>query len=429
MTRARAIIASVVTAAVLGTALGGCGEELPTEVGSGLLPGGLIRTIQVDIDASRFLVWDTAFAGYISPAETGYVLVADQFEGTLNANTLIRFGGLIETVTAIDADGVQQLDTVPVLQGGRVVLAMDTLLSAAAAPVPLRLYRAAETWDRRTASWTMRIDSAGERVAWQQPGGTRGALIGEGLWTPGDDSVAFAMDTLALRAWTDTTVLNRGAILVADLPGVRLRANAIDLRLDYQPSFRPDTLVTTSQPAVARTFIYEPTLPAVHDAPRVGGVPGWRSFVRLRERLDTLTVPCPDQPNCVIPLSAVTITSASLLLDQVPSPPGFSPNDSIRIMASRLLVSDLVPLLRSPIGETIGIMPGTAPRQPTGVPVQVPITALIRELALPPDTVARPVPHLALMPFTEGRVFGFVSFAPAPRLRLVLTVATEVQLR
>jgi hypothetical protein len=429
MKRTRALLAGALSAAVLGTALAGCGEELPTEVGSGLLPGGLIRTVEVTIDPSRYLVWDTAFAGYISPGETGYALIADRFEGALNANALVRFGTLLNSLTVPDAAGVSTLDTVPVLQGGRLVVGIDTIHSTATGPVHLQVYRSAETWDRLTASWTMRVDTAGTSVAWQQPGGTRGALIGEGFWTPGQDSVTIAMDTIALRAWDDTLEARRGAIIVADEPGARVRANSFGLRLDYEPSFRPDTIVTLTQEAVARTFVYEPQLPTVHDGIRVGGVPSWRTYMRLRERLDTLVVPCPDQPNCVLPLSAVNITSATLLLEQLQSPPGFTPTDSLRILSTRLLVTERVPLLRTPLGENIGLMPGGAPPTPTGVPVEVPVTALIRDLALPPDTVERAAPYLALLPLNEGRVFGFTSFASAPRLRLVLTLATEVQLR
>jgi hypothetical protein len=63
-------------------------------------------------------------------------------------------------------------------------------------------------------------------------------------------------------------------------------------------------------------------------------------------------------------------------------------------------------------------------------PIELPITAFPRRLSSDSIPAAnRPPPWVAVVPVVEGSHFGVSTFARNPRLRLVLTVATEVQIR
>jgi hypothetical protein len=430
MTRLRAVFAGALAVGLLSVTLGACGEESPTDIGAGLLPGGLLRTVEVTIEPSRFLVWDTAFTGYGSPGGTNLLIAADQREGVLQANGLLRFGLPQRVVSGVDTVGTSATDSVPEILSTRIVIFVDTVASHAADPVNVRIYESQERWDRITASWTMRVDSPGARHPWQTPGGTRGDLLGEGEWRPGVDSIAVALDTMVVRRWSDTAIVQRGAIVVADGPNSLFRSNAVSWRINYRPVFDPDTVIVVSQESAARTFLFDPPAPTATDLLRVGGVPGWRSILRLRDGLDTLQLSCPDRPNCTLPLSAVTITNASLQLQGVASPPGFSPNDSIRVAAYAVIPTDALPLPRSPLADLVGLQATPIAPGPALGQYQVPITDLLRALAMPPDTAADPIPpYVALMAFTEGRSFGFATFSQLPPLRVVFTVGTEVPLR
>jgi hypothetical protein len=125
---------------------------------------------------------------------------------------------------------------------------------------------------------------------------------------------------------------------------------------------------------------------------------------------------------------------AALVLQPTPPPAGFIPEDSVRLGARILLVSDAVPLERSPLGDVAGVMVSAVPASifASGAtpPIELPVTTFLRRLAS--DTIAvanRPPPWVALVPVVEGSHFGVSTFAQNPRLRLVLTVATEVQIR
>jgi hypothetical protein len=427
MRRTISALALVVAAGTLSA----CGEELPTEVGAGLLPGGTVSSIEVVLDPSRFLVSDTAFSGFGAPSGVAFTVIADRLQGVLNSNVLARFQPIPRSITVRDAAGTgTRPDTIPILQGGRLVLRIDTMRSTApAGGAPLRLYRVAEEWDRATANWQMRVDSPGTQRPWAQPGGTRGALVSQAVWT-GGDSVVFAVDTVTLRSWSDTLDLGRGALVVAEGAGTRLVSPGLALRFDMRSPLQPDTVVVLAQEVTSRTFVYNPSPALTAGQPLVGGTPGWRTFMQLRDRLDTLSVPCPGQPGCMMRLGDASISRASLLLDRVPAPPGFALEDTLRIVATTVLVSDRVPLVRSPLGETVGLSRETeSPQRPTGT-AEVAITELVRRLARAPEAgVDRQTPFLALLALTDGQTFGNAAFAPGARLRLIITVGQETQLR
>jgi hypothetical protein len=415
-------------AAALG--LAACGDETPTGVGGGLLPPGAIQTFEVFVDAPRYLVRDTAFGEYSDPRDAGFLMLARQFEGVLNANALGRFL-LPQTVIVRDTAGATRTDSTPAYLGGSLQLIMDTAYSTPG-PVRLALYRTAQEWDR-SATWVHRIDTAGVRLAWAQPGGGGGVLVDTATWLGGADTVRFNVDGATMTQWADTTAGVRGALITVQTAGARLRSAFPSLTASLGSDFRPDTVVEQPAPLTGATFIFDPQPATVASEPRIGGVPAWRTIFQFRERLDTLTVPCPGAQNCRLRLDQVTINHASLQLQPVPSPAGFRPEGDLTYAPFFLLPSERVPLQRSPLGDVISLavtIPATrflAPPAPAQV-VQVDVTPFMR-LTAQRDTLPGGVTptHLTVTPL-EPRMFGFGTFESMPRLRLVLSVARELVL-
>jgi hypothetical protein len=413
--------------------LSACAQESPTDVGGTLFPGS-VRTFEVIFDPSAYLVSDTAFTNYTRAQDAGFRIIASDFQGVVDANVVAAWQ-LPTAITVFDTLGISRSDTLPRYFAGKLVIAVDTIRSSATGPVRVRLYRLAEDFDPGSVTWTQRIDSGTVRLPWTQAGGTRGAAVFDTVWQPGVDSLVFNVDSATMAAWADTTRPVRGAVLLTETAGSRLRLSDLLLRADAHSSINRDTTVTLTVRPSESAFIFDPPPPAVaSNILFVGGTPAWRSVLRLRERLDTLTVPCPDGPaGCRLRLSETTITRASLLLQPVSPPSGFLPEDSARIGARELLAADFLPLQRAPLGPNAGRSGATIAANrflagQGGNPVEVAITDYLAGAAA--DSVARrPGPYVALVAQVEGDAFGFAAFAPAPRLRLVLTIVTELQLR
>lgn len=423
--------AAFLTAAL---AMAACGEETPTGVGGPLLPGDAIRTFEIVLDAADYLESDTAFSGYTDLDDVDFQLIARAFEGVFDAHAMTRFD-IPDVVAITDTAGVVQTDSTPTFVGGRVVVRVDTMRSNLPAAIEFRLERVEEDWDPATASWEWRVDSTGSRLPWSQPGGTGGAEIATLDWTPeGEDSLVFPVDSQTVAAWADTSHLARGAVLSVLTDDARIRLADFVLRLDARSEIRPDTIFTTTIRPPDPTFVFQPTLPDRAAVPLVSGAPGWRTFFEFRDGLGATTVPCPSFPGCRVRLDQTAVTYAALLLEPAPAPPGFLPQDSVLLETRAVYASDRAPLARSPLGASVGVMSQRmGPERfrdivPDDV-VEVPVTGFVAAAANADTTLAPPSPFVALLPFVEGVDFGVAAFGEAPRLRLVLTIATELQLR
>jgi hypothetical protein len=168
--------------------------------------------------------------------------------------------------------------------------------------------------------------------------------------------------------------------------------------------------------------------------PLASGSPGWRAFFKLRDDLRTVVVPCPLFDGCRIRLEQTAITSAALLLEPAESPPGFVPQDSMQFETRVVYASGPVPLARSPLGVSVGltarpIAPDLFRNVVNPEAIAVPFTAFISGLASADTANAPPSSYVVLLPYVEGADFGVVAFRSNPRLRLVLTIATELHLR
>lgn len=410
--------------------VGACTQDSPTEAGSGLLPPDAIRTFEFVIGPERYLQWDTAFGLYSFPADAEYTLVANEYEGALNSRVLVRY--LIpSTISLLDTLGVLRQDSMPIFIGGDMRVQIDTLASTEP-PAVLDLYSATEKWDRRTATWQHRVDSTGVQLPWSQPGGSPGALLSTATLEEAD-SVLLPIDSATIAAWTDTASVASGAILDAGTPGTRLRIIQPILRVRARSTMNPDTIVeVTLNPS--RTFIFEPAQPDSVAMPRVGGTPAWRTILRLRERLDTLTVACPGVPGCTLRLGEVSINYGALQLQPVPSPAGFEPELPLAISLHALLASPLIPLPRSPVTGIVGVPAASIPASSFMAPgapiVHLAATEFIRLLFTPPGADPgefRPS-HVAILPSGQTWTFGFGTFAELPSMRIIVTISRELQL-
>lgn len=436
---------------VLALVLAGCGSEEPTGVGGGLLPGGAVRTFELVLEPEQFLVGDTAFLGIAGPADAGFLVVARDFGGELDANGLVRFPAPPATVEFSDSAGATRSDSVASFPGAFVDVTIDTAASIAPGPVDFALYHVTEAWDVESAGWTLRVDTGSVEEPWTQAGGTRGERLGAAVWSPGDTLVSIHVDSAAVARWAGDDPVDRGGLLVSETPGTRMYVRRMNVRFQARPVPRPDTVVTATKDLTARTFLFHPA-PGPASALRVGGTPTWRSVLRFREGLDTLTLPCPGTADgdCRINLTDATLSFATLQLQPVTVPVAFQPEDSLKFGALPLLVSGLAPVSRAPLGT----LPGGASQvavpadlftsaPSTTEPVEVPITAFLAQLVAErgPDEEP-PASALALLgPSELGGVFrtlgtfGFGSFAsgagaaPGPRLRIIVTVATQVEIQ
>lgn len=437
---------------VLTTLLAGCGEESPTEVGGSLLPGQIVRTFEVVLDPAAFLVRDTSFSGYTRTAQANYFVLANGFENTWHARGLVRF--LIpSSITVLDSAGVSRVDTLPRFFAGRIVVLVDSLPDTFT-PVTVEAHRATQSWDRGSTGWTLRVDSGGVQLPWAQAGGSPGVRIGTGSYVAGRDTVAgvdsvvIPVDSQTIAAWRDTANNVPGAVVTLATAGTRLRVSqALTLLAEARSSIRADTVVTVTVGQSDPIFIANPSPPEAALQPRMGGVPSWRTFVQFRERLDTVTVPCPDRPaGCRIRLDSTAISYAALLLKPARPPAGFLPEDSVRFLARLAVVDALIPLKRSILAgfaavDRFGGPALTRPlvpalfRNPVGAEIEVPITDFINLMTRDSAAVSdRPDPYLVLLSIdretgSESATVGYGMFDSPFRLRLVLTVAAELQLR
>lgn len=407
-----------------------CAQENPTDVGGSLLPGG-VRTYEVILEAERFTVQDTSFGGFSDPQASGLLLLAESFGGVVEANVVSKIT-MPASINVRDATGNTVTDSMPVFFNGRLIVRLDTLASSGPSSAEIHLSHLAEDYDPGTANWTLRADTSGVQDEWQRPGGTPGERITTWTWQPGADSLVIPVDSANIAVWTDTLATLRGIVLEIAAPDTRLRPTGLSLQLDARSSIDTDTTVTVSATLGSLVSLITPLPTGTAPDMRVGGTPAWRGMLRLRERLDTLRIPClDDRPGCSVPLGESSVTAASLLLEPGESPPGLAVESLLGMAVREMIVRGSIPLERSPLGAVLG---GT--RQPLrpavlepgpGRFVEVFITEYIRRFAA--EEGEQPSPWIALTGSPEGATYGFATFDGLPRLRLIISVGTELQLR
>lgn len=400
-------------------ALAGCSNDVPTATGAGLFPEGTEMThIDLLLDSDVFLTGDTVYDGYTPLGSANYLLAANDFDGALDAHSLVRFGSLPDSVVYTGSNGAVT-DRTFTFGTGRVIALMDTLASLPRSGVVLRLYALQQPWDSESVTWQNASESGGVVVPWQTPGGTLGDLIAEATWTRGDtaviDTIVWNVDSIAM-ARIAAPGFPGLAVTVAQ-SGSRVQFSGLDLRARVHPSSKPDTTLTLTAPSGAQRFIFDPPLPASASTFRAGGISSARSVFRLR--LDYQVPTCPDaRPGCpTVPLSDVTVNRALLVLDPLPVPSGFRPTVKHFLQARQLLEPALG--RNSSLGEVLSqdSVPASLFEPPTGQSTTLDLTGILLAYG---DSL--PSINLALLSTSQTTSFGVLWFSRTPRLRLIYTL-------
>ena len=405
----------------------GCENQVPTATGSGGFPAALIpTTIELTLSGDRFVVDADVYTGYVEPRSASYLLVANRFDGALDAHALARFRGFPDSVSYVSGTAART-DRNFAYTGARVITRVDSLSSAPRVPVTLQLWSVSQPWDTATVTWERAVDRPGEVVPWQVPGGTRESLLAEATWTPrsttAPDTVIWNVDSLAVRR------LARG-----EIAGLLVRSAHQDSRLELSPltletSIRPEgrqdtTLVRTIGPST-QTFVLTPGQPEAEGVLTVGGVTGDRTVLRLDLSAQVPTCPPPATgPGCrTVPLREVTLDRVSLLLDPLPVPWGYRPVAPTLIHVRRVLEPELGRL--APLGEILASDTITAAAFLPGATED--LSLLMTGPVQQATASESPTLAVAVMaPFLGD--FGYPWFAASPRLRIIYTVPNRPQL-
>lgn len=412
-----------------------CTDDPPTATGGDLFPGSLPSTFQVVLPADSFFQQLGTFTGYSDAGDVNYQVVANRFDGVLQANTLVKLAAF-PTSFSYTQGGTSRSDTLATLGRGSLVARVDSIASTSTGPIELQLWEVGQAWDPQTVSWTFAVDSAGGRVRWTQPGGSRAALLASATLAAGaraaGDSVVFALDSLTVQR-----------IARAGFPGllltatgaqgrVQLQAGGIQLRTGAHPrSASPDTLLPVNVSPTAATFVYDPEQPSPPAGVlQAGGIRSARSLLRV-DLPRTLPV-CRGGSCTRIATREVTLNEVSLLLTPTAVPGGFRPVEPVPIALRRVAEPELG--RRAPLGQVVNEIIAV---QPNGQPIYagtrfaqgdsvmaVPITSFATNL-IASDTTRL---SLALISdpvtlFGGGSLsFGAAWFTAAPRLRIVYTL-------
>lgn len=414
------------TLALLGLGAG-CADEIPTLSGRQHFPAGALpATVELLVPAADFLTGVDVYGGFANVGDADYRLVARSFDGVLDAHTLARF---LVPDSLVYSEGTGTVtDTSPIFRGGRLVGVVNDSASAAGAPVTLRLWALAQSWDSATVSWTHAVDQPGTRVPWTMAGGTRGQLLSEAVWTPGGER---GTDTLSWAIGPETVLRMRsagypGLLITAETGGSRVELSPLRLEVSLSPVARPDTVHTRTLTSGAQTFIFNPQQPQRPGVIRVGGVAGERTILQLDLSRGVPTCASPAQtPTCPrVPLREVSLNRAMLLLDPLPVPQGFRPLGSTRVSARRVVEPELG--ARAPLGELVAFDTISAGRfiATGGAAFGLDVTNAVRRLA----AEDRLRTSLALFVEPEGSSFGAAWFTTSPRLRLVYTLPQRARL-
>ncbi|GMR13035.1 MAG: hypothetical protein BMS9Abin29_1232 [Gemmatimonadota bacterium] len=430
---------AALAAAGAGLALvAGCQELVPTATDASLIPINPI-TVEVLLEFDDFVSDFDVIGGFGSPADLGRGLVARKFKGTLDARTLIRFGAFQSRITVQDSLGVSRQDSAFTALGGQLVIVFDSINAIPDGPVTLTAAATSTPWDRRTATWDLAIDSAGDRTPWPTPGAGSSKPLGSVLFDRSvNDTVVIAVDSATIAAWSDTTNLSRGVMIDVTDAGARLEFTSVALKVDVRPSIHLDTIVSLTGAASERTFIFQPSPDPDPPGLRVGGTPAWRSIMRLGLPA-TLTGPpalCA-LVSCPLAITAERINQAELVLTTSLDDPAFAPLSAVLVDIRPVLAPELLP--KSPLGQTLvgALGQAVAPEffdTETGTTVSFPVTVFIQDLVRGVTRLDAPAPNtISVMTTFEPLLVGFASFQGpggpgAPMLRLILTVSDNVQI-
>jgi hypothetical protein len=417
--RTLAVLLVVVAAA-------GCRDELPTAVGPDHFPeGALLTSLVLDMPTGEFAELIGQFSGYTDPSVVPFLLVANEFNGGLQARALLRFPGFPDSVVYTVA-GTTVVDSVFTYSTGVLVAPVDTAASAWDGSVTLRLHALLQEWDPRSVSWHFASDTAEAVVPWAQPGGALGVELGRVTWTPADtlqqDSIRWEVDSLAVNMMAQEDFA--GVAVVAESPGSRLQLGPFTLRTGVRPETHPDTVLAQVIAGQPDSFIFTPDPPLDQEGWHAGGVLSARTLFRLT--LPDSVAGCPAGAGCPRrALREVTLNEVSLVMQPLAVGSGFRPLRPVTMRLRRIGEPGLG--RRAPLGTVVAEEPG-APAlfaTPGDTTVAFNFTNFAVGLLAQDTLVARPSTALALLVEPGGAAFGHVRFAANPRLRIVYTLPVQ----
>jgi hypothetical protein len=394
-------------------ALTGCANDVPTATGTDLFPAGTeMTTIDLVLPASEFLSGDTVYDGFSSVQGVRYLLAANQFEGALDAHSLLRFGAFPDSVR-YGSGSAAVTDSVFTYGTGRVTAVIDTLASVPSNSIVLRLYALEQPWDSSSVTW----QNASEGVAWRTPGGTLGRLLAETTWVKGDtlalDTVSWQVDSVAMN---EIATPGFAGLAVTAATGSRIQLSLPDLVANVHPSSKPDTTLQVVPSAVAQAIVFDPPVPQPAGVFRAGGVTGARTVLRLN--LDYRVPSCADPTaGCpTVALKDVTLNRAELLLDALPVQSGFRPTVPNFLQIRPVLEPELG--RHGSLGDllTQDSIPVALFQPPVDETASVNLTGVFQTYA---DSSGV---SLALLSVSRTPSFGTLWFASTPRLRLVYSL-------
>jgi hypothetical protein len=417
----------------------GCQETLTTSLDGDFIPISAV-TVEARLPFSEFADSLSVWGGYGQPYQLATEIVAQAFEGSLDARTLVAWGAYPRSASVRDSTGTIRTDTLLTFVGGKVVAHFDTVSSVQDGPVALAVGAIQDDWDYQSVAWDVAVDSVGDRQPWPEPGAGPVIPMTTAEWDPAEsDSAVFELDSAAVALWSDSASARRGMRMDAVTEGVRLDLSSVSFSLTTRPSSHLDTLVDLSVGSLYRTFVYQPQLQTPEGAIRVGGVPAWRTVfeMNLPTELDGPPELCA-KVTCPLTLTANSLISATLVLHTKAPPPAFQPTDSLYLDVRPVLEPSRLP--KSPLGTPlVGIYGVQLPPEDfgenDGVEVGIPLVQYVAALIRAKSDSGLQVPRtFALLSAFEPLSLYFVSFdgpgtPTGPELRLILTVGEEVLIR
>jgi hypothetical protein len=418
--------------AAVAAALASCTNESATGLGDSFLPLKP-QTVEVRLPWSEFGAGVEVIGGYGLVSETPAVVVAEDYQGAVDARALASFTYPTE-ITLADTTGVQRVDSTFSPVQGRLLVRFDTLgLEGFQMVAGLLL----DEWDQRTATWEAAVDSVGEYREWSEPGAGPVTVVGRANWLRGSgDSLIVTIDSTGVATLADTSQAS-GLRIGLETPDRLVSLLELGLEVSVRSTVNPDTLVTLTPTAENVTFIYSPSPPAPSEGLRVGGVPAWRTVMRLNvpTALDgppelCAVVTCPFQ------IDASRLHLASISLTPTVPEPGFRPTHTLEVDARGLLAPELQP--KSPLGFSLAFGGVSVPPDVfdgVGGKVEIPVTTFVADLIRGTTSAgAEPLQSLAIIDLLEPRSFPYATFAGPgqegePVLRMIVTTADTVEIR
>lgn len=421
--------------------LAGCSDDVPTALDDGQMPLSP-TTVEVRIPFSEFGRDVQVFGGFGRASELGQqgiAFVARDFEGALTARTLARLHSFPARIETVDSTGTTRGDENFAMVGGRIIVWFDSTASSNEGPVSLSAGSIETSWDPRSATWDLAVDTVGTEEPWPEPGGGPVRELGTFVWDPAEaDSAMLAVDSATVAELADTLNLDQGLRISLVDAGSRLTVRSVKIQVEIRPSINPDTIVDRRVHENALTTIFDPPAPPSDGRLRVGGVPSWRTTFRIEipESVDASPEVCA-VVSCPIALDEDRVNFAALVLETRAPPAAYLPSDTVIMEVRPVMAPERLP--KAPLGGTLGGPRGErmAPSlfgSEAGSQVTVPLTGYIQNLLVGETTDGVQVPTtVALLSAFEPLSLGFASFAGpdedgAPFLRILLTLGEEVTL-